>query len=387
MFDEILLALWSAAGLAWWVVAWWLVNAEERAIASPAGAGPALPALSIFKPLPPLEGRGPAPFARGLESFVAQLAPADELLLGVHESDRASVEPLVAALRKRFPGARVRVIFRAAADAVANPKIAWQMHLAPYAAGELWLWSDADIVAPPGFLHDARREFARDNAAMMTFPYVVKEIPAPSALIEALFVNADFYPGVLLLRGRGAVDFGLGAAMLFERDAFLDRVDWEALGACLADDFQLGQRLAPVRIGRVTLETVAAARSWPEALRRDLRWTKTIRWNRPGGAFARIVILPVLGWVVAVALHPAQLFAWAGLLGMIQADVVAAMAISRAAGCRLEVRDAVGLQLWSVWRAVVWVLAWLPVPVTWSGRAWREPRAAVLKSLDAGYPD
>jgi ceramide glucosyltransferase len=218
---------------------------------------------------------------------------------------------------------------------------------------------------------------------MVTFPYVVRQLPAPAALLEALFVNTDFYPGVLLLRRFGAVDFGLGAGMLFAREDFLKRVDWVDLGACLGDDFQLGQRLQPVQIGTATLETAANSRTWAEALQHDQRWTKTIRWNRPFGSFARILILPVLGWLIAVATHPLDIFAWAGLAGMIQADVIAAAAICRAVGCRLKATDVAALEGWSVWRPVVWVLCWLPGSVTWSGRAWRGPLVRLLKSNQA----
>jgi hypothetical protein len=211
---------------------------------------------------------------------------------------------------------------------------------------------------------------------MMTFPYVVREILSPPALLEALFVNVEFYPGVLLLRKLGPVDFGLGAAMLFRRDDFLRRVDWNEIGAWLADDFFLGQKLRPVRIGTATLATVPGASTWMGALLHDLRWTKTIRWNRPMGSFARILIMPVLGWLGAVALHPSHFFAWLGLVGMIQADVLFAAAIFRRAGCQLKFRNMLGMEIWSLWRILLWLLCWLPWPVPWSGKMWRGPRVA-----------
>jgi ceramide glucosyltransferase len=213
---------------------------------------------------------------------------------------------------------------------------------------------------------------------MVTFAYVVREIPSPPTLPGALFVNADFYPGVVLLRGRGAVDFGLGAAMLFRRDDFLGRIDWRELGAELADDFFLGQKLGPVRVGAVTLETRVDASGWAEALRHDLRWTRTIFWNRPGGSAARIVILPVLGWMGWAILHPLQPWGWLGLLGMMQIDVLFAALICRRIGCRLGWSDLPVLEGWSLWRGLLWVLGWLPLPVVWSGKRWR--RASNLGS-------
>jgi len=381
MFSKIILALWSGAGLIWWILAWRLVTADQRkrkTIPEPVLRR----TLSVFKPLPPLGATGLRVVAGGLESFAAQLDPESELLLGIHEADRDLAAPFVKRLRADYPEARIEVVFRSEPDEVANPKIAWQKILARHAGGELWLWSDADIIAPAGFLQSARLEYARSGAAMVTFPYVIREIPLPPELLDALFVNVEFYPGVLLLRKLGPVDFGLGAAMLFQRDDFLRQVDWNEIGAWLADDFILGRKLRPVRIGTTTLATVPGAVTWSDALRHDLRWTKTIRWNRPVGSFARILIMPVLGWLGAVALHPSHFFAWLGLLGMIQAEVFFAVAICRRAGCHLKIGNMLSIELWSLWRILLWFLCWLPWPVLWSGKIWRGPRVKFNREIN-----
>jgi ceramide glucosyltransferase len=296
-----------------------------------------------------------------------------ELLLGIHEADRDATASFVDRLKKRYPEAQLKVVFRTQPDDVANPKIAWQKILAPQAEGELWLWSDADVLAPPDFLETARAEFARGNEPMMTFPYVIRDIPRPPALLETLFVNTEFYPGVLLLRRFGTVDFGLGAAMLFARDEFLRRIDWNELGACLADDFHLGQKLGPVRVGSVCVTTFAGATTWSAARAHDLRWTKTIRWNRPGGSLARILVMPVLGWIGLAAWHPQWVIAWLGLAGMMQLDVIFAVALCAGAGCKIGWREVPGLETWSLWRVAAWLLAWLPLPVYWCGREWAKP--------------
>ena len=92
MFSNIVLALWSGAGLTWWFLAWRLVTAEQRkrdAVPEPVSRR----TLSVFKPLPPLGATGLKMVARGLESFAAQLDPESELLLGIHEKS----------LRRRMP--------------------------------------------------------------------------------------------------------------------------------------------------------------------------------------------------------------------------------------------------------------------------------------------
>jgi ceramide glucosyltransferase len=330
--------------------------------------------MSIFKPLPSLGARGLRAEASGVESFIAQLDDDAELLLGIHEADRACAAPFVERMRQSYPNARIKVIYRSEPDDMANPKITWQKILAPHAGGDLWLWSDAEIIAPAGFLQSARLDHTRGGAAMVTFPYAVRALPSPQSLLDALFVNVEFYPGVLLLRKLGPVDFGLGAAMLFTRSEFERRVDWKELGSSLADDFVLGQKLKPVRVGRMTLTALVDEAGWKAAILHNLRWNKTVCWNRPIGFAARIVILPVTGWLIYLTLHPSQPVAWAAFLGMIELEVVFAIAICQRLGCEIKARDVLLMQLWSLWRLVIWIGCWFPWPVNWRGQLWWEPR-------------
>jgi ceramide glucosyltransferase len=330
--------------------------------------------MSVFKPLPPLGARGLQAEATGVESFIAQLDDDAELLLGIHEADRAITASFVERMRQRYPKARIKVIYRSKLDDMANPKIAWQKILAPQALGDLWLWSDAEIIAPAGFLHSARLDYERSGATMMTFPYAVRAIPSSRALLDALFINVEFYPGVLLLRKLGPVDFGLGAAMLFARSEFESRVDCKELGSSLADDFVLGQKLKPVRVGRMTLTTQVDEASWKQAILHNLRWNKTVRWNRPVGFATRILVQPVLGWLVYLTLHPAQPVAWAGFLGTIELEVIFAAIICQRLGCKIKARDVLLMQLWSLWRLLAWIGCWFPWPVNWRGQLWWGPR-------------
>jgi hypothetical protein len=381
MFSELALGVWSGVGVAWWILAWWLVEGERKLPKEPVPLAEASPAfLSIFKPLALLTSDGLQSVAPGLKSFVAQLDSASELLLGVHEANRSVITPFTERLRTDYPEARLKVVFRSDPDEVANPKIAWQKILAPHAEGELWLWSDADIVAPPDFLHRARAEFTCSGAGLLTFPYVVREILSPPALFDALYVNVEFYPGVLLLRKRGPVDFGLGAGMLFRRDDFLRQLDWLELGAALADDFMLGQKLQPVRLSRMTLVTSAQVSTWRAALLHHLRWSKSVFWSRPGGSAARIAILPLLGWIIYLLLHLARAWAWLGLFAMMQVDVFFAAWLCRRVGCRWTWRDLPATEAWSVWRAGVWLACWLPWPVVWQKRRWWGPHAPQQRS-------
>lgn len=370
-----LLVGWSGAALLWWGIALGLVWRHGRTPSRPAAAGAGT--LTIFKSLP--GGAGPeerAALAGAIDSFMAQMAPGDQLLLGVPAEDLLPWQSAVA--RWQQPGTgHVEVICQPMPRQRANPKIAWYETLAPHARGDLWLWSDADIVAPADFLRDLRAALATGDGAV-TCPYCVRAAASGAATLDAAFVNAEFLPGALLLGRLGSVGFAFGAATLFRAADFRARVSWDALGAALADDYALGQQLQPVRLGGPLVATLALETNWVGALRHYYRWQKTIRWCRPGSYAALLAITPLLGWAGWVGAQPGNPLAWLGLGGQWTAEAVAVHGLCRAVGCRLSGGAQAGLLLWPALRALVWLSVWLPVPVRWRGtrETWAKPNAA-----------
>jgi glycosyl transferase family 21 len=331
--------------------------------------------LTIFKPLPPLNSdRVPPELAGAMVSFIRLLDDRSEMLIGIDPRDHGRWKPLLASWRAAYPAARLEVVVVTSDPGIANPKIARQIRLAPSARGELWLWSDADIVAPVGFLNAIRAELAESGLRALTCPYVIRSVGTLSSLLDALFVNVEFYPGVLMLRRRGPVSFALGSASLFYAEDFRRRADWYKLGATLADDNSLGESLAPVLVSRTTVETLPHQTSLFRSLAHYLRWHKTVRWCEPLGYAGQIILLPALGWIIHAALHPGNPWAWAGLAGTLVLEAGLALWIHTAIGNRLLPLQHLCLPLWPLVRSAAWILSWLPVPVAWTGskhRWWR----------------
>ena len=339
---EWLLWGWAAAAGLWWVIAIVLVGRVTSRGAShpPAEVSGPTPKLSIFKPIPSIHDES---LFAAVESFASQLDDRSELLLGIEEQHTHRW--------KSFHRDRIKLVCGPRPAQFLSPKVSWFHTLAAHATGELWLWSDADMVLTAGGLQALRQEFAASGCALLTTPYVVRQADG-AALLEALFVNAEFYPGVLAAAGR--MNFAMGAGLMFRAADFRQRVKWEALGCRLADDNLLGQTLTPVRVSELTLETLPASKTWSEAIRHYARWHKTVRWCRPGGYAAQLAILPVLGWLVAGK--------WPAALLTMQLEVLAAWLLCRRVGCR--VRNVWALELWSALRALTWLACWLPWPVT-----------------------
>jgi ceramide glucosyltransferase len=369
---EWLLVLWSGAAAGWWLLAIWLVRGHPAAAAPPRPGRTS--SLTVFKPLPPeTTAAERAALAAAVQSFVTQLGAEDELLVGVPEKDAAHWAPFVADW-SRQTDKRVRVCPLPTATSRANPKIARLEWLAPAARGKLWLWSDADIVAPPQLLAHLEHTLAQSGAGAVTCPYCIRRVAGAPAVLDAAFVNAEFLPGALLLGRRGAVNFAFGAATIFRAADFRAKVAWDALGAALADDYALGQQLQPVALAGPMVETLALETTASGALRHYYRWQKTIRWCRPGSYAALLSILPLPGWAAFASLQPSDRFAWVGLAAQWAIELAAVAALCLAVGCRMPPRAWLALALWPPVRALTWLAAWLPIPVGWRGAAQRWSR-------------
>jgi ceramide glucosyltransferase len=310
-----------------------------------------------------------------LSSFAADLGCNDELLIGCHAADsRQLARWLESPVAADSRGSVKLISDDEPSRLAANPKVSWCRILAPHASGELWLWSDADVIAPPGTLDSLRADFSRQGVGLVTSPYVIRNQDGAPGLLDELFVNAEFYPGVLLTARLGLVRFAFGSGMLFEAERFSELVDWDELGSLLADDHELGRRLGPSRLGSMTLLTQPTAVGWRAAVLHYLRWHKTVRWVEPASYAAQLVVVPVVGWMVWALLRPTDPAVWIGLASLVVFEAAAAVLSCRLVGSRVPIRCWPLVVVWAMLRGVTSVACWLPWPVVWRGQLWWSPR-------------
>jgi len=373
---EWILGIWTCIGIAWWVVAFVLVmGARGRRHGN---GNPDPRRITVFKPLPRfLNEEEFARFDKPIETFIADLDGNSELLIGCHRPDQARLEDYVRKMRERHPGADVRLVVHENPNQYPHPKVSWMRVLAPYATGELWLWSDSDMQAPPGTIRSMRVDYEGTKARCLTSPYTVRQTRTAAEMLDTLYVNLEFYPGVILMGGQHMIQFGLGSGMLFEAEDFKQRVDWDFLGGCLAEDFHLGGLLKPTQLGSMCLNTLPAARGWSEALLHYLRWQKNVRWCRPLPYAAQLIIIPLLGWLAWLLTNLQEPLAWFGLFTVLAADFIAALSICRAVGCSIGWRRLHIIPFWSLLRGLCWFACWFPWPIVWRGRKWWSPHQAV----------
>jgi ceramide glucosyltransferase len=192
----------------------------------------------------------------------------------------------------------------------------------------------------------------------------------PSRL-EALGIATDFMAGVLLSKMiEGGLHYGLGSTLAVRREALKKAGGLLPLADYLADDYELGARVAQagyrVELSAEVVETSVPAYGWRGFFDHQLRWLRTVRDARPWG-YAGLIFTHGLGWallnVLASGLSPVSLWllGLSFFLRLAQAMTVGAEVLGDHGVLPnlwlLPVRDAIAMGLWAAGFAgntIVW---------------------------------
>src|SRR5260370_30438556 len=121
--------------------------------------------------------------------------------------------------------------------------------------------------------------------------------------MEALGASTDFCAGVLVADWMEGVTFALGASVATTKSWLAKIGGYEALANVLADDYEIGNRVAKAD-GRVTLsrevvETMYPALTFGKFWQHQMRWARTVRLCRPasyvGLLFTHRLPFPIAG--------------------------------------------------------------------------------------------
>ncbi len=286
--------------------------ASERQRAAPPAIN--LPPVSMLKPL---KGTDPEMYA-SLRSHCVQDYPEYEVLFGVSSTDDPAI-PLVEKLAAEFPGRAIRLV-HCNKNLGANGKVSSLAQLAAVAAHDLFLVNDSDIRVEPDYLHKVMTELQAPETGLVTCLY--RGVPGATlgSGLESLGISTDFIPGVLAARQiEGGMHFGLGSTLAFRKRDLKAIGGFEAIADYLADDYELGRRIAErglkVTLSESVVETYLPPYGVSGFFAHQLRWARTIRASRPSG-YAGLLFTFTLPWA-ALALLLAHGASWAlGLLAL-----------------------------------------------------------------------
>lgn len=349
---------------------------SRRRLGAPAGFAPGVSVMKSLKGVDP----------EMMEAFRShcrqQYAGEFELLFGVS----SSADPAAAAveeLKREFPKVGIRLI-ECPEQLGANGKVSTLAQMAPQARYEYLLINDSDITVSPRYLERVVARFARDGrcagaqVGMVTALYRGRAHGRLAARLEALGIATDFMPGVLVARmiERG-LHFGLGSTLAVSREALERSGGLLPLVDHLADDYELGARMAragfSVELCSEVVETAVPSYGWRGFFDHQLRWLRTVRTSRPGG-YAGLVFTHGFAWALLNLLASGAsglsiwLLAMSFFLRLAQAMTVGAGVLGDRQVLEmlwlLPLRDVVAMGLWVtgfagdtiVWRGEKFVL-------------------------------
>jgi ceramide glucosyltransferase len=336
---------------------------------------PLSPDLTILKPL---YGAEPV-LEANLASFCDQIYQGKiQLLFGVHSAeDPASLA--VAGLKRRFPGRDIELV----ADGHEhgrNPKISNLLKMLPRARYDLIVMSDSDIRVEAEYLNEVASALAAPNVGLVTALYRGFPVAGIWSRLSAASINEHFLPSVLVGLKLGLAKPCFGATIALSTDTLQRIGGLNAFADKLADDYAIGEAVRglglKVAIPPMLVEHACAEQSLSELLRHDLRWARTLRLIDPWGYLGSALTHPLPLAIIAAALDGFALIGWA--------------TIALALACRLSIPIQLkalphgdnGSFLLSPVRDllsfVVFLLSFLPGPVTWRGREYHAGRAGTL---------
>jgi len=329
-----------------------------------------LPAVTILKPL---KGSDPELFAN-LSSFCAQDYPVLQIVFGVADRNDPAVQ-VVHQLQARFASVRIDLVIDPRRYG-SNAKVSNLHHMYRVAEHEIILVADSDIRVAPGYLRRVLRQFEDPHVGLVTCLYRAVSRGNLPASVEALCVNTDFVPAVLVAGAVEKPSYAFGATIAMRRSALEEIGGFLPLANHLADDYQLGNRIATrghrLALSNEVVETVIASSSWRRMFEHQLRWARTQRLCRPAGYFGSVVTQGTL-WATlnlfCFHFSPAACV----LSGAAYAVRIAtASAIcNRYLRAPLSFATALLVPLKDLFSSFVWLLAFLGNTVQWGGQRYR----------------
>jgi len=389
ILSEILgaLAILSFVLMLWqWLAAWRFPLHQRKA--NPAFA----PAVTLLKPLKGCDEHTPA----CLRSWLAQeYAGEVQTLFGVADLNDpacAAVQQLLA----EFPQRDAQLVVCPECLG-ASAKVSKLTQLESRVKHGIIVVSDADVRAPADLLTNVvmsltpssssaagDRVAGKSGAATIGLVNCFFQLANPTTLAmrwEAIAINADFWSQVLQSRTLQPLDFALGAVMVLRREHLAEVGGFRALSDFLADDYQLGQRIARrgyrIELCPVVVECWSPKMSWGEVWRHQLRWARTIRVCQPAPYFFSLLSNATLWPLLWLLAHP-SLEVLELCLVFVTGRIISALFLQKWLTRTIRDFDWWLVPVKDLLQTAIWALAFAGNHIEWRGEHYRLRRDGTL---------
>ncbi len=341
-----------------------------------------LPPVSILKPLKGIDPHIWEAFC----SHCEQDYPEFQLIFGVSDPGDPAIA-VVRELQEKYPNRQIDLLV-CPRDLGTNRKLSTLAQMLPAARHEILLVNDSDIRVAPDYLRRVIAPLRDDAVGMVTCLYRGISARTVGSRLEALGISTDFVLGVLSARLiEKGLHFGLGSTLAFRR-ADLEVVGgFEAMADYLADDYELGNRIAAlgkrVELSEVVVDTFLPAYSLRQFLDHQLRWARSVRGARSWGYLGLLLTFGV-PWALAMLLA-ARGATWGGLLFIATAGARIFVGLTSAEsvlGDKGALEDFFLLLVRDLFAPIVWAMGLVGNRIVWRGDTFFLREGRLVRAFD-----
>jgi ceramide glucosyltransferase len=211
---------------------------------------------------------------------------------------------LIQRLITEFPQRSIR-LFVGAERIGANRKVNMLARLANEAQHEILVLTDGDIRVSRNYLREVISPLKGEEFGAVTSFYRGVAEKNLGAELEDIGAASEFFAGVLMANWMEGMTFGLGASIVTTKEWVAKIGGFAAIADMLADDYELGNRIAKaggkILLSREVVATMYPAQSPRSFWQHQVRWTRTVRLSRPL-SFLGLIFTHGLPWALLAAL-------------------------------------------------------------------------------------
>jgi len=335
------------------------------------------PPVTLLKPL---KGCDPATEACLRSWFVQQYPGRVQMLFAITSSDDP-VRPVLERLLKEFADHDAQFMVCGPLSGT-NAKVSKLAQLERLAKHDILVISDADVLVPPDFLVNIVAPLSEPQVGLVNCFYRQANPTTLAMQWEAVAINADFWSQVLQSQSLKPMDFALGAVMATRRGPLAAIGGFNALKDCLADDYQLGNRIARcghrIVLSPVVVDCWAPRMDWAQVWQHQLRWARTIRVCAPAPYFFSILSNATLWPLLWLTANPSRRGLVFGLGCVLLRAVTALNLQSRLTQARARLKYAWLAGAKDLLQAAIWLGAFTGNRIQWRGQEMRLKRDGTL---------
>jgi ceramide glucosyltransferase len=260
------------------------------------------PRVAILKPLRGLSEH----LLTNIVSYLELAYSRVEYIFGVSSYEDRAIEVPVG-LRGPYQFANITVTV-GEEPGYTNRKVAKLVRMAERASEQtsIFVLSDADVAVERDHLKRVVSELIEDeHTGIVTCLYRGQPYGSFASKLEALFINTDFAPQVILSEAVEPMRYALGATIAVKREALDEIGGFGALRDLLADDFYLGRKISDkgfdIRLSSSVVTISCEDHKFSDFWRHQLRWARTYRSVRPISLATILIHGPFWGLLYALA--------------------------------------------------------------------------------------